>query len=60
MSELSGRLWSRIGRGEDALDLTGKELAHLAQVAQPPVDLLAFCRVLAIAEGDYCKNLVWG
>jgi len=28
--ELSGRLWSRIGRGEDALDLTGKELAHLA------------------------------
>jgi len=31
--ELSGRLWSHFGRGEDALDLTGKEPAQLAGVA---------------------------
>jgi len=54
---LSGHLWSGIG-WEDALALTGKETAHMAQVAWPPVDLLAFCLVLTIAEDNFCKQML--
>jgi len=56
-SNLSECLWSGIGQ-EDALALTSKEIAHLAWVAQPPVDLLAFCLVLAIAEDDFCEQML--
>jgi len=49
--EFSWHIWCRFGGGKDALDLN-KEPAHLAGDPLAPVDLLAYCLVHAIAEGD--------